>query len=112
MFAPYDPDDRYARTTHRGARPLRRPLPDYLIPLGRTVGLPMNGAVSNLALHPGAVARLSRELRHGRYDVVHVHEPNAPAISWFAAEHAPGPVVGTFHTYSTAGLTNRVAANL
>ena len=30
--------------------PERRPLPDHLVPLGRTVGLPINGAVSNLAL--------------------------------------------------------------
>ena len=41
----------------------RGPLPDYLIPLGRTFGLPMNGAVSNLSLHPEAVAILGRELR-------------------------------------------------
>ena len=90
----------------------RRPLPDYLIPLGRTVGLPMNGAVSNLAVNPTSVGALSRELRHGGYDVVHVHEPNAPAVSWFAAEHASAPLVGTFHTYSTAGLTNRFAASV
>src|SRR5215210_5005043 len=42
LLAPYDPDDRHARTAHRGARPQRRPLPDYLVPLGRTIGLPMN----------------------------------------------------------------------
>ena len=64
---------------HRGAAPERRPLPDYVIPLGRTVGLPMNGAVSNLAVFPEAVATLGRELRNGGYDVVHVHEPNVPA---------------------------------
>jgi phosphatidylinositol alpha-mannosyltransferase len=72
----------------------------------------MNGAVSNLALNPTAVGALSRELRHGGYDVVHVHEPNAPAISWFATENAPAPLVGTFHTYSTSRLANGVAANV
>src|SRR2546423_686084 len=83
-MAPYDPDDRHARLTHRGARPERRPLPDHLISLGRTIGLRANGAVSNLAITPFAVSVLGRELRHGGYDVIHVHEPNAPMVSWFA----------------------------
>ena len=48
LLAPYDPDDRLARVLHRGASPQPRPLPDYVIPLGRTFGLPMNGAVTNL----------------------------------------------------------------
>ena len=60
--------------------PEQRPLPDYLIPLGRTFGLPMNGAVSNLSSSPEAIRMLGRELRNGGYDVVHVHEPNAPVV--------------------------------
>jgi phosphatidyl-myo-inositol alpha-mannosyltransferase len=112
MFAPYDPDDRRARVMHRGARPQRLPLPDYLVPLGRTFGLPANGAVTNLSGFPEAVATLGRELRAGRFDVVHVQEPNVPVVSWFATEHAPGPLVGTFHTYSTSRLLNGFAANV
>jgi phosphatidylinositol alpha-mannosyltransferase len=111
LMAPYDPDDRIARVTHRGARPQRRPLPDHVVPLGRTIGLPMNGAVSNLAAFPRSVGLLGRELRHGNYDVVHVHEPNAPVLSWYATEASKAPVVGTFHTYSTAGVVNRFAAS-
>jgi phosphatidyl-myo-inositol alpha-mannosyltransferase len=111
LLAPYDPDDRLARATHRGAAPERLPLPDYLVPLGRTVGLPMNGAVSNLAITPESVSALGRELRNGRYDVVHVHEPNVPFVSWAATEAAQVPIVGTFHTYSRNRLVNGVAAN-
>jgi phosphatidyl-myo-inositol alpha-mannosyltransferase len=111
LLAPYDPDDRIARLTHRGAQPQRRPLPDHVVPMGRTLGLPMNGAVSNLATFPKSVGLLSRELRHGGYDIVHVHEPNAPYMSWYATESAKVPVVGTFHTYSTAGVVNRFAAS-
>ena len=89
-------------------RPEPRPLPDYLIPLGRTFGLPMNGAVSNLTgpLRE-AIGVLGRELRSGGYDVVHVHEPNAPVVSWYAAEAARAPVVATFHTYSTSALAEQ-----
>jgi phosphatidylinositol alpha-mannosyltransferase len=112
LLAPYDPDDRLARVLHRGARPEQRPLPDYVIPLGRTFGLPMNGAVSNLAPFPETIAALGKELRHGRYDVVHVHEPNAPLAGWVAADMSPVPTVGTFHTYSTGWLTNKFAANV
>ena len=110
LLAPYDPDDRLARTGHRGARPDARPAPDYLIPLGRTIGLPVNGAVSNLSVTPYAVATLGRELRHGGYDVVHVHEPNAPIVSWYATEASRAPVVGTFHCYSTSRVSNNAAA--
>jgi phosphatidyl-myo-inositol alpha-mannosyltransferase len=112
LLAPFDPDDRLARVMHRGAAPERRSVPDYLIPLGRTVGLPMNGAVSNLSWSPEAAVRLGRELRHGGYDVVHVHEPNAFAVSPFAIEAARAPTVGTFHAYSTNWLSNTFAANV
>ncbi|MDQ3770178.1 MAG: glycosyltransferase family 4 protein, partial [Actinomycetota bacterium] len=112
LLAPYDPDDRLARVMHRGAAPERRPLPDHLVPLGRTVGLPLNGAVSNIAVSAEAVATLGRELRHGAYDVVHVHEPNAPAVSWFATEAARVPLVGTFHCYSRNAWGNVTVATL
>ena len=112
LLAPHDPDDRLARVMHRGAAPERRPVPDYLIPLGRTVGLPLNGAVSNLSLFPEAVATLGKELRNGGYDVVHVHEPNAPAVSWYATEAARQPTVATFHTYSTSWLVGTFTANV
>ncbi len=112
LLAPYDPDDRLARVLHRGARPQQRPLPEHLIPLGRTAGLPLNGAVSNLAVFPETVGRLSRELRTGGYDVVHVHEPNAPYVSWYATETARAPTVATFHTYSTGALVGHFTAHV
>jgi phosphatidylinositol alpha-mannosyltransferase len=112
LLAPYDPDDRLARVLHRGAAPERRPVPDFLIPLGRTVGLPLNGAVSNLSLFPESVATLGRELRNGDYDLVHVHEPNAVFVSWFATEAARAPTVATFHTYSTSWAGGTVTASL
>ena len=112
LLAPYDPDDRLARVMHRGASPERRPLPDFMTPLGRTIGLPMNGAVSNLSAFPEAVATLGRELRRGGYDVVHVHEPNVPWVSWYATEAARQATVGTFHTYSTSWLAGSLTANV
>ena len=87
-------------------------MPEYLVSLGRTVGIPSNGAVSNLSVSSQSVGILGRELRHGGYDVVHVHEPNVPFVSWFATEAARGPLVGTFHCYSRNPLSNGFAANV
>ena len=50
VLAPFDPPDALSARLHRGARPAARELPDYVTPLGRTVGFPANGAVSNLSL--------------------------------------------------------------
>ena len=52
LLTPFDPPDRRARVLHRGAEPEDLPLPEYVVPLGRTVGIPFNGAVSNLAAQP------------------------------------------------------------
>ncbi len=111
-MAPYDPDDRLARVMHRGASPDRRPLPENLISLGRSVGFPANGAVSNLGISTQAVGTLGRELRHGGYDVIHVHEPNVPFVSIFATEASRVPLVGTFHCYSRNHVANGFAANV
>lgn len=113
VLAPFDPDDARSRRLHRGAAPEPRQPPGYLISLGRTVGLPANGAVSNLSLFPEAVLALRRELRHGGYDVAHVHEPIVPLVSWDALSDAHRlPLVGTFHTYSANTLTNGMARAL
>ena len=112
LLAPFDPDDRVARLTHKGARPVAREAPDYLIPLGRTVGIPLNGAVSNISVSPYAVSTLGHAFRSGAFDVVHVHEPNGVIASWTTTESAPLPLVGTFHTYSTTAPLHHFAANV
>ena len=63
VFAPFDRDVRSAALAHRGARPQQRAVPDWLVPLGGTIGWPSNGAVSNIAATPSAVSTLRRELR-------------------------------------------------
>ncbi len=109
VLAPYDPPDRFASILHRGARPQRLIAPDYLVSLGRTVGFKANGAVSNLSITPYGVAAMHKELRIGRYDVVHIHEPIAPLTGWVAADHVQLPLVGTFHTYNENRFSNGTA---
>src|SRR5215212_9911842 len=112
VLAPFDPDRRRTAVLHRGARPQRREQPDWLIPLGPTIGWPLNGAVSNLAPTPFAVSTLRRELRAGQFDVVHLHEPVAPVIGWDALTSTDIPIVGTFHCYSESRPPHAVAALL
>ena len=109
VLAPFDPDDRFAAVLHRGARPQPRPAPDYLVPLGRSVGFKANGAVSNLSITPYGVSTMHRELRTGGYDVVHVHEPIAPVTGWVCADWARLPLVGTFHSFSESRVANGIA---
>jgi len=105
VLAPWDPPDRRSRALHRSA-PAVRPRPEYLVPLGRTIGFPANGAVTNMSVFPEGITALRRELRAGRFDVVHVHEPPVPVISWDACSFRGAPVVGTFHAYSTRPVAN------
>jgi len=107
-MAPWDPPDRLSRALHRAEAEERTP-PDYLIPLGRTIGFKANGAVSNLAIFPDGVTTMRRELRAGNFDIVHVHEPPGPVLSWDACSFRGAPVVGTFHAYSTKPVPNGIA---
>src|SRR5829696_3402381 len=109
VLAPFDPDVRRTALLHRGARPQARPRPDWLTSLGPTIGWPTNGAVSNLAHTPYAVATLRRELNAGDFDVVHVHEPVAPVVGWDTLTAADAPLVGTFHCYSESAPAHAVA---
>ena len=111
VLAPWDPPGALSRRLHR-SQPELREAPDYLIPLGRTIGWGANGAVSNLSSFPEGPISLRRELRAGRFDVVHVHEPAAPLVGWDATVFRGAPVVGTFHAYSTKPFPNYTATLL
>src|SRR3954447_25675624 len=110
VLAPFDPDRRRTAVLHRGARPQARDVPDYLVPLGGTIGWAFNGAVSNLAGTPSTIATLRRELRAGAFDVVHLQEPVAPVVCWDALTSADAPLVGTFHCYSESKPPHAAAA--
>ncbi len=72
-------------------------------PLGRSFSIRANGAVANLGLPVDLMARLEHLLAHGAFEVVHVHEPLAPSLSFTAIREARSPVVATFHL-TPAGL--------
>jgi len=110
VLAPFDHDTRATAVMHRGTRPQTREQPDWLIPLGPTLGWSANGAVSNLTGSGRAVTRLRSELRAGRFDVVHIHEPVTPLVGWDALVSTGQPMVGTFHCYSENRAAHAIAA--
>lgn len=112
VLSPVDPPGPLSRLLHRGSPPQAEALPTYLLPLGRTVGLPANGSMSSLMLSPRGMVRLGHELARGSYDVVHVHEPDAPAVGWLALLVARVPLVGTFHTYNEHRYSHALATAL
>jgi phosphatidylinositol alpha-mannosyltransferase len=92
----HDPPGRLTKYLHPRAGRHERP-PEHVIPVGRSVIVPANGALPNIVLSPSAVARIRRLLARERFDVVHVHEPMTPAIAVATVAMARCPLVATFH---------------
>jgi phosphatidyl-myo-inositol alpha-mannosyltransferase len=80
-------------------------LPEYVVSAGRAVPIPYNGSVARLRFGPAVHGRVRRWLADGDFDVLHLHEPNAPSLSMWALRVAEGPIVATFHTSTTKSLT-------
>jgi phosphatidyl-myo-inositol alpha-mannosyltransferase len=80
-------------------------LPDYVVSAGRAVPIPYNGSVARLQFSPAVHGKVRRWLAEGDFDVLHLHEPNAPSLSMWALRIAEGPIVATFHTSTTRSLT-------
>ena len=81
------------------------PLPEFVRPAGRAVGIPYNGSVARLSFGPVSYARVRRWIHQHDFDVLHLHEPTAPSLSMLALMIADGPIVATFHTSTSRSRT-------
>ena len=79
-------------------------LPDYVVSGGKAVPIPYNGSVARLRFGPATHRMVKRWIADGDFDVLHLHEPNAPSLSLLALMIADGPIVATFHTSTTKSL--------
>lgn len=70
---------------------------DFVVPAGRPVAIPYNGAVARVLFGPVAASRVRQWVSSGEFDVLHLHEPAIPSLSLLACSIAEGPLVGTFH---------------
>jgi phosphatidylinositol alpha-mannosyltransferase len=91
-------------------------LHDGTLVVGHSVGIRANGSIAPLALSPQSLWRTGRFVRRVRPDVVHLHEPLAPASGYGCFLQAGVPLVGTFHRsgesslYRALGPLGRLAA--
>jgi phosphatidylinositol alpha-mannosyltransferase len=72
-----------------------------VVRLGTNVLVPFNRAFVDLTVGVGLRRGLRRVLREGRFDLLHIHNPNAPTLPLLTVEEARCATVGTFH--STGG---------
>jgi phosphatidylinositol alpha-mannosyltransferase len=86
-------------------------LPPYVVAAGRAVPIRYNGSVARVQLGPVAAARVRRWLRDGHFDVLHIHEPIAPSVSFLSLVLARGPIVVTFHTSTARSRSLSAAAS-
>ena len=94
-------DGRRTALLHRGARPQARDVPEWLVPLGGTIGWPSNGAVSNLARDAvGGLDAAPRAARRAASTSCTCTSRSRRSIGWDALTSADAPLVGTFHCYS------------
>ena len=68
-----------------------------MIPVGHSFAVRINGSVASLGLPVDVTSRMERLLAGAAFDLVHVHEPIAPSLSFTALREARSPVVCTFH---------------
>jgi phosphatidylinositol alpha-mannosyltransferase len=89
------------RVTVMGASSMATDDP-HTVGIGGIVNVPSNGSDNRMALM-ASPSEIRRFFREHTFDVVHVHEPPIPAISYWTAWLTPGvPKMGTFHAFSEA----------
>jgi phosphatidylinositol alpha-mannosyltransferase len=71
--------------------------------------LRMNGSVARISITPDVNGRIRNVLELERFDIVHLHEPFASALTFATLRLAPmsdALYVGTFHAWARRGLTS------
>jgi phosphatidylinositol alpha-mannosyltransferase len=96
-----DPPGQFTRALHPRVGRHGDP-PANVIPVGRSVIVPANGSLPNIVLSPRSFFRIRRVLERERFDVLHLHEPMAPAICTSVLAIAKTPMVATYHSSGSA----------
>lgn len=79
------------------AKPEAPVLPSFVVRGGSSIPVRYNGSVARICFGPRVRRRARAFLREGRFDVLHIHEPNSPSYSMICLQEAEGPIVATYH---------------
>ena len=94
------------------AGPLERGAGVPVVPIGSSFPIRLGGGVTSLALPVDMTSRLEKLMLGTDFDLVHVHEPLAPSLSFSALREARSPVVATFHLTPAAVAAYELGASL
>ena len=70
------------------------------ISFGRSIPVPVGGSIARISPLIWGDRKLKIILEQGNFDIIHIHEPFVPVISFMALNMAKAPIVGTFHSYN------------
>ena len=91
-----DPPGQFTRVLHPRSGRHGEPPPD-VIPVGRSVIVPANGALPNIILSPRSFLRVKQALEREQFDLIHLHEPMTPIPCVATLALADAPCVTTHH---------------
>jgi len=74
---------------------------DVLIKAGNTLKVPVNGSVAPVSFDFLSMSKALKEIENFKPDVLHIHEPFAPSISYLLLIKKQFPIVATFHRYGS-----------
>lgn len=73
-------------------------LEEHLIKVsGNVVSVPFSGSKPRVTLSPRIYRRVKKILQQEGFDIIHLHEPGAPALPSVVLRHSKSVNVGTFH---------------
>ena len=84
--------------------------PDFVRGSGRSIALPYNGSIARIAFTPGSARTVREWIDDGRFDVLHLHQPDVPSLSMQALRVARGPIVATYHAAREQSMAMQMAA--